>query len=107
MIISKKFVAQPRETGAVTNGMNSKLLIALLGFAGLASLGRAAVVYTDSPYRREVVVRSYCPPADGRIVYVQPEPARPRFGWYERVIVRRSDGCREVRWHYRAQPRRR
>jgi siroheme synthase len=80
--------------------MNSKLLVALLGFAGLASLGRAAVVVVDPLCAREVVVRSSYR-APGRIVYVQPEPARPRFGWYERVFITRRDGCREIRYVHR------
>jgi hypothetical protein len=82
--------------------MNSKLLIALLGFAGLASLGRASVGFADPLCRREVVVRSEFAPACGRIVYVQPEPCRPRYGRYERYVYFRHDGCREIRWRYRA-----
>ncbi|HEY4302660.1 MAG TPA: hypothetical protein VGM73_17445 [Candidatus Didemnitutus sp.] len=80
--------------------MNSKILIALLGFAGLTTLGRAAVWHEDAPYRREVVTRSYCPPVCGRIVYVQREPFRPRVGHYERYTFFRNDGCREIRWRY-------
>ncbi|HVU17057.1 MAG TPA: hypothetical protein VHD32_09025 [Candidatus Didemnitutus sp.] len=80
--------------------MNSKILFALLGFAGLTSLGHAAVGYGDAPYRRETVTRSYCAPARGRIVYVQPEPGRPRFGHYERYTFFRNDGCREIRWRF-------
>jgi hypothetical protein len=80
--------------------MNSKLLVVLLGFAGLASLGRAAVVVVDSPYRREVVVQSACRQPPGRVVYVQAEPARPRYGRYDRVVRFRRDGCREIRYVY-------
>jgi hypothetical protein len=80
--------------------MNSKLLFALLGFAGLASLGRASVEYVDPLCRRDVIVRSECAPARGRIVYIQPEPCRPRYGYYERYVFFRHDGCREIRWRY-------
>ena len=78
--------------------MKTKLLLALIGFAGLASLGRAAVVVVDPLCRREVVsVRSVCRVPAGRVVYAPSEACRPRYGHYERVVQVRRDGCREVR----------
>jgi hypothetical protein len=86
--------------------MKTKLLIALLGFAGLASLGRASVECGDLLYRREVVGWPGCESAGCRVVYVQAEPPRPRHGWYQRVVYVRRDGCREIRYVYVADGRR-